>query len=152
MKRTLHLMGPYTGQVIAMADADAATGVTDGWARDITALSSPFDASGALPTVKAPNSLRLWLLQLWGVLDDAVAVAVKGVSKANPTVITVAPGDIRTFNNGDKVIFKDTGTALDNAGLLTVANQSIGGNSFTVAIDLTGIPANVTNKGTVTRL
>lgn len=152
-KRVLMLMGPDSGKVIDMADADAATGVTDGWARDITTLSQPFDSSGILPMAKWPTTLKAWLVKAWGiVLPGSITVNVLAISKANPTVITVGPSAIAAFNNGDSVTFKSTGTALDSASGLVVASKAAGPGTFTVAVDLSAIPAPITNTGTVTKV
>lgn len=75
MKRALMLMGPNTGRVLDMSDADAPVAVADGWARDITALSEPFDSSGQLPMAKWPASLRAWLENAWGVPVPPVGLA-----------------------------------------------------------------------------
>lgn len=155
VKRVYMLMGPTIGHAISgVADADAAQGVTDGWARDISALSQPFDSSGDQPKAAWPTSLKNWLGKVWGdysaVYPNSIKVSCTNISKATPTVITVAVGDAGKFANGDQVTFAGTGTALDTAGVLTVANKIA--NTFTVAVDLSGMAADVPNKGTVTKL
>lgn len=152
VKRVFMLMGPLIDRPVSgVADADAAAAVADGWGRDITSSSQPFDSSGILPKAAWPASLRSWLTRTWGVaLPGAVTAACLSISKANPTVITLSAADAAKFVNGDKVTFASTGiTALDNAGTLTVAGRT--GNTFTVAVDLSTIPATVTNTGTVTK-
>lgn len=155
VKRVYMLMGPTLGHALSgVADADAAQGVTDGWARDITTLGQPFDSSGVQPKAAVPSSLKNWLSKVWGdysvFYPNSVSAACVNISKANPTVISVAAGDAAKFNNGDSVTFKGTGTALDSAGVLTVAGKA--GSTFTVAVDLSLIAADVPNKGTATKL
>lgn len=155
-KRTLHLLGPYGGQVITMADADAATAVTDGWARDITALSQPFDASGEMEGARYtyPPSLRTWLTSVGYPSSDAgppaISAAVVSVDKTNPAVVEVSLADIAKFANGDQVTFAGTTTSLD-VGNYVVANKNAGAHTFTVVKDLTALPAKITNKGTVSK-
>lgn len=151
VKRVVMLMGPLIDQAISgVADADAAAAVADGWGRDISALSEPFDSSGRQPKAAWPTSLRTWLTKVWGVpLPGSVTAPVVLISKANPTVITVGAADAAKFANGDKVSFAATTTALDAAGLLTVAGKA--GNTFTVAVDLSAMAAPVSNTGSVAK-
>lgn len=152
-KRIYMLMGPLTGHAVVVSDADAATSVTDGWGRDLSVLSEPFDSSGTLPMAKWPASLRSFLAQAGGgPLPDSITVPVQKVSKANPTVITVGTANIGMFNNGDVVDFAGTTTTLDPAAPLVVANKNAGAGTFTVAVDLSTLPADVTGKGTVTKI
>jgi hypothetical protein len=156
VKRLFMLQGPQIGLPIAgVADADAATAVTDGWGREMLATDPyPFNSSGTLPNKAWPTTLRNWLTKIYGSTDvsypNSVSMACLSISKATPTVITVSAADAAKIANGNAVVFSGTGTALDSAGTLTAANKT--GNTFTVAVDLSGIPATVTNKGTVIKL
>ena len=155
VKRVYMLMGPQIGLPISgVADADAALAVSDGWGRDMTALSNPFDSSGELPKAPWPTSLRNWLTKVYGGTEisypNSVRMACLNISKANPTVITVSAANAAQIANGNTVSFTGTGTALDTAGTLTVAGKA--GSTFTVPVDLLAIPAAITNTGTVTKL
>lgn len=156
MKRTLHLKGPYSGQVIDMADATAATAVTDGWARDISALSQPFDSSGEVEGAlfTYPASLTAWLVAIGYPASAAgpplVTANLVSIDKTNPAVIEVSLADIAKFANGDAVTFKNTTTTLDT-GTYTVATKNAGAHTFTVVKDLTALPAKLTGVGTVSK-
>lgn len=156
MKRTLHLKGPYSGQVITMQDADAATAVTDGWARDITTLSQPFDASGEIDGARYtyPPSLTTWLGSIGYPSGDAgppvIVANLVSIDKTNPAIIEVSLADIAKFNNGDQVTFKNTTTTLDT-GTYTVASKNVSLHTFTVVKDLTALPAKLTGVGTVSK-
>jgi hypothetical protein len=155
MKRTMHLLGPYANHVMTMADADAATGVTDGWARDITTASEPFDASGEMEHMPWPATLKSWLVTAgWPaslVYPNAITLALVSIDKTNPAVIEVSLADIAKLSNGDQVTFKSTTTSLDS-GQYVVATKNAGAHTFTVAKDLTALPAKLTGVGTVTKL
>lgn len=157
VKRVYMLMGPQIGLPISgVADADAALAVTDGWGREITATDPyPFNSSGALPKAPWPTTLRNWLTKVYGDTGVSYPNSIKnllcvGISKASPTVITLSAANAALIANGNSVIFSGTGTALDSAGVLTAAGKT--GNTFTVAVDLSLIPAALTNTGTVTKL
>jgi hypothetical protein len=156
VKRVYMLMGPQAGLPISgVADADAATAVTDGWGRDMSAVSNPFDSSGELRKATWPTSLRNWLTKIYGDTGVSYPNSIKnmlcvGISKATPTVITLCAANAALIANGNSVVFSGTGTALDSAGVLTAAGKA--GNTFTVAVDLSLIPAALTNTGTVTKL
>lgn len=158
MKRTMHLRGPYSGQIITMQDADAATAVTDGWARDITDLSEPFDASGEIEGAPFayPGSLSTWLKAAGypatnvGPIPPIVANLVS-VDKTNPALVEVSLADIAKFANGDSVTFAASTTPLDVGNPYTVAAKNAGAHTFTVAKDLTAMPAKVLGAGTVSK-
>jgi hypothetical protein len=156
VKRVFMLMGPQIGlPITGVADADAALAVSDGWGRDMSAVSNPFDSSGTLPKSPWPTTLRNWLTKVYGDTGVSYPNSIKnllcvGISKANPTVITLSAANAALIANGNPVIFSGTGTALDSAGVLTAAGKT--GNTFTVAVDLSAIPSALTNTGTVTKL
>jgi hypothetical protein len=160
VKRIYMLMGPLQGIAVSdLADADGTAAVTDGWGRELLPTGPyPFDSSGELPKASSlwPNSLRDWLTKTYGTAalayPNSVVMSVLSISKANPTVITVSAASAAGIANGDRVKFSGTTVAaLDNAASpLTVGGKT--GSTFTVPVDLSLIPAPVTNTGTVTEL
>jgi hypothetical protein len=90
VKRVLGLKGPYVDKVLVIDDTTAAAGVTDGWLKDISALSNPFDSSGAvygLPTGAMPQSYKDWLATLDNIPDPVLSTVA-------PTTATAAGGAV----------------------------------------------------------
>jgi hypothetical protein len=145
MKRTLHLIGPYVGQIIDMADAAADISVTDGWGRLVANQPYPYNSSGEIAARHPsayPNSLKIWIAStqpLPPLNPDEELIPVVSATKANPTVIEVAEADIDKFSDGDFVQFFRTGTMLDTTSA-SVQNLDDVAFTFEVAINTTGGP------------
>src|SRR5262245_7977284 len=142
MKLVLILIGPYAGRVLTMADADAATAVTDAWGIDLAGKPYPWDSSQVNTMQRTyPQSPAIWLLQVQSTISAPVNVTL--ITKTNPAVVTVGVGAIGQFNNGDRVLFSNTSNALLDMKYFTVSNKNAGTGTFAINLDLTSAPADI---------
>lgn len=130
-KLVLMMYSPYAGQVLWLADATAATAVTDGWAKDLTNQPYPWDSSGINPNYQnVPLSYRQWLLLTQGGLSNPIAFT--SISNASPAVVTAPAGSMSQLNDGNALIFSGTGTSLDGTW---VNVQNKGATTFEITYD-----------------
>lgn len=152
MKHVLMLYDVFAGQVLLVRDETAAVAEADGWGLDLDSHPYPYDSSGVIPGMVPTTASYV----RWRYFHTAMQVPYDftSISNTNPAVVTVPAAVIGNLNNGNAVLFEDTGTPLDNwfaEGWVNVQNKDAANNTFEVGIDLSGEAAEITS-GTMYKL
>lgn len=148
MTRVIMLQGPYAGQSMEVAAANASAGITDGWCVALNSAKYPWPAP-ANPKAKPPASYDTWVNAGRPAVDPVVGAVVL-LTKANPSVLTLSAPDFAKFVNGDQVKLAGTTVPAINGKVYVLANGSA--NTFTMTgLNLSGQPSDLT-AGTVTKV
>lgn len=146
----------YGGQILTLADADAATAVADDWGIDLTGKDYPFDLDGVDRYAEVPQSLQDFIDTTDGnplaPPPPPTPVAITAISKGNPASVTVPSGDAAKFNNGDTVLVAGvTGTGWTVANGSHVVSSKLANNFVISGVDTSAAEGDVpTALGTVT--
>jgi hypothetical protein len=165
--RVLMLQGDLAGQVLFVANSAAATGVSDGWCRDLTGAAYPYDLIGVDNYTAPAQSYADWVEAGSPARDpdeepdppppDPVEGAIVSLSNTAPAVVTLSAGDFAKFSAGDSVTVSGSGFAAADGSAFTLANPSGASFSFELGtLDLSaevaaGTTGTITKPGTVTR-
>lgn len=167
------LQGDFAGQCLHVADTNAAAGVTDGWAYDLTGQPYPYDLP-AFPDTheEIPASYDAWVDAGHPAVDaeptpepapepkpepepdtgepgPVVSAEFAFITNANPAVIQFSVVGARKFKNGDVVTITDTGSAKVDDTNQTLANGDDGGRFELSGLDLSGGSAIGTGTATL---
>lgn len=150
MTLAVMLQGPFAGQVLNIADANATAGITDGWCAAASG-AYPWASNNINHKAKPAASYDAWIAAGAPPVTPPSAAIVR-LTKANPSVMTLSPADFVKFASGDKVKLTGTGVTAIHGPIYTLASPNATNKTFVMTgLDLSAQGADIT-QGTVTRV
>jgi len=141
MKLVLFLQGRYAGRILTVRDETVAVGEADGWLRDLTPLSTPYDMEGVItdPFAPEPQSLIDW----YNAIDPPNPDTAPVLTSLNPATAEVGGADVTLhcigtgFSEFSVIIFNggpETTTFVSATEVTTTVEPSTASGAVTVPV------------------